>query len=55
VADLNIGLLFFLAMSSLGVYSIVLGGWASNNKYALLGALRGASQMIAYEVFMGLS
>src|SRR6476661_2226894 len=55
VADLNIGLLFFLAMSSLAVYSIVLGGWASNNKYSLLGALRGASQMIAYEVFMGLS
>jgi NADH-quinone oxidoreductase subunit H len=55
VADLNIGLLFFLAMSSIGVYSIVLGGWASNNKYSLLGALRGASQMIAYEVFMGLS
>ena len=55
VADLNIGVLFFLAMSSLGVYSIVLGGWASNNKYSLLGAMRGASQMIAYEVFMGLS
>ena len=55
VADLNIGILFFLAMSSLAVYSIVLGGWASNNKYSLLGALRGASQMISYEVFMGLS
>lgn len=55
IADLNIGLLFFLAMSSLGVYSIVLGGWASNSKYSLLGALRGASQMISYEVFMGLS
>ncbi|OQP58013.1 NADH-quinone oxidoreductase subunit NuoH [Niastella populi] len=55
VADLNIGVIFFLAMSSIAVYSIVLGGWASNNKYALLGALRGASQMIAYEVFMGLS
>ena len=55
VADLNIGLLFFLAMSSLGVYSVVLGGWASNNKYALLGAMRGASQMISYEVFMGLA
>lgn len=55
VADFNIGILFFLAMSSLGVYSIVLGGWASNNKYALLGAMRGASQMISYEVFMGLA
>ena len=55
VADLNIGLLFFLGMSSLGVYSIVLAGWSSNNKYALLGGLRGAAQMISYEVFMGLS
>lgn len=55
VTDLNIGLLFVLAMSSLGVYSIVLGGWASDNKYALLGALRAAAQMLSYEVFMGLS
>ena len=55
VADLNVGLLFFFGMSSLGAYSIVLGGWASNNKYSLLGAMRGAAQMISYEVFMGLS
>jgi len=55
VVDLNIGLLFFLAMSSMGAYSIILGGWASNNKYALLGSMRGAAQMICYEVFMGLS
>jgi NADH-quinone oxidoreductase subunit H len=55
VIDLNIGLLFFLAMSSLGVYSIVLGGWASNNKYSLLGGFRAAAQMLSYEVFMGLS
>ncbi len=55
VVDLNIGILFFLATSSIGVYSLVLGGWASNNKYSLLGALRGAAQMISYEVFMGLS
>lgn len=55
VADLNIGVLFFLAMSSLGVYSVVLAGWASNNKYSLLGALRAAAQMLSYEVFMGLS
>lgn len=55
VSDMNVGLLFFLAMSSLGAYSIVLAGWASNNKYSLLGALRGSAQMITYEVFMGLS
>ena len=55
VADLNIGLLFFLAMSSMGAYSVILGGWASNNKYSLLGAMRGAAQMISYEVFMGLA
>lgn len=55
IADLNIGLLFFLAMSSLGVYSVVLGGWASNNKYSLLGGIRASAQMMSYEVFMGLS
>jgi NADH-quinone oxidoreductase subunit H len=55
VADSNIAILFFLANSSIGVYSIVLAGWASNNKYSLIGALRGAAQMISYEVFMGLS
>ena len=55
VVDLNIGLLFFLAMSSLGVYSVALAGWSSNNKYSLLGGLRAAAQMLSYEVFMGLS
>jgi NADH-quinone oxidoreductase subunit H len=55
VSDLDVGLLFFLAMSSLGVYSVVLAGWSSDNKYSLLGALRAAAQMISYEVFMGLS
>jgi NADH-quinone oxidoreductase subunit H len=55
VVDLNIGVLFFLGMSALGVYSIVLGAWASNSKYPLLGGVRGAAQMMSYEVFMGLS
>ncbi|GAA5445498.1 NADH-quinone oxidoreductase subunit H [Microbulbifer sp. NBRC 101763] len=55
VVDLNIGLLFVLAMSSIAVYSIILGGYASNNKYALLGGLRAAAQTVSYEVFMGLS
>lgn len=55
VADLDIGVLFVLAMSSLGVYSVVLAGWASDNKYALLGSLRATAQMLSYEVFMGLS
>lgn len=52
---LNIGLLFFLAMSSLSVYSVVFAGWASNSKYSLLGGMRAAAQMLSYEVFMGLS
>ena len=55
VADTNIALLIFLANSSIAVYSIVLSGWASNNKYSMIGAMRGAAQMISYEVFMGLS
>ena len=55
VADSNVGLLFILAMSSMTVYASVLGGWASNNKYALLGGLRSAAQMVSYEVFMGIA
>ena len=55
VVDLNVGLLFFLAMSSLGVYSVALAGWASASKYSLLGGLRASAQMLSYEVFMGLS
>jgi len=55
VVDLGIGFLFFLAMSSLGVYSVILAGWSSNSKYSLVGGLRGAAQMLSYEVFMGLS
>jgi NADH-quinone oxidoreductase subunit H len=55
IADVSIGLLFFLAMASLGVYSIVLAGWSSNSKYSLIGGLRAAAQMISYEIAMGLS
>jgi NADH:ubiquinone oxidoreductase subunit H len=55
VVNLNVGLLYFLAFSSLGAYSVALAGWSSGSKYALLGALRGVAQMLGYEVFMGLS
>ena len=55
VTDLNVGLLLFLAMSSIGVYAVTLGGWASNNKYALIGGLRSSAQMISYELAMGIS
>ena len=55
VSDIDIGLLFFLAMSSFAVYSVALAGWASNSKYSLLGSIRAVGQMVSYEVFMGLS
>jgi NADH-quinone oxidoreductase subunit H len=55
ITDVNIGILFILAVSSVGVYGILLGGWSSNNKYSLLGALRSSAQMISYELSMGLS
>jgi NADH-quinone oxidoreductase subunit H len=55
IADINIAVLFFLGVGSLSVYGVVLAGWASNNKYALLGGLRASSQMISYELAMGLS
>ncbi|RBM08261.1 NADH-quinone oxidoreductase subunit NuoH [Novacetimonas cocois] len=53
--DMNVGLLFILGMMGLGVYAVVLAGWSSNSKFALLGGMRAAAQMISYEVFMGLS
>ncbi len=55
LADVNIALMYVLAVSSLGIYGIVLGGWSSNNKYALLGSLRSAAQLISYELALGLS
>jgi NADH-quinone oxidoreductase subunit H len=55
VADLPVGFLYILALTSLGVYGIVLAGWSSNNKYALLGGLRASAQMISYEIAMGMS
>ncbi len=55
VSDINIGLLYILAVTSIGVYGIMIGGWSSNNKYSLMGALRASSQMISYEIAMGLA
>src|SRR5688572_14298734 len=55
IADLNIGILYVFGVVSMGVYGIMIGGWASNNKFSLLGALRASSQMISYEIAMGLS
>ncbi len=53
VADINVGILYIFAISSLGVYGVIMGGWASNSKYPFLGALRSAAQMVSYEVSIG--
>ncbi len=55
LADINVGVLYLMSIASIAVYGIVLAGWSSNNKYALVGGVRAAAQMLAYEVFMGLS
>lgn len=55
IADLNIGILYILALSSVGAYSVIIGGWASNSKYSFLGGLRASAQVISYEISMGLS
>jgi NADH-quinone oxidoreductase subunit H len=55
VADINVGILYVFAIMSMGVYGVMIGGWASNNKYSLMGAIRASSQMISYELAMGLS
>src|SRR5207237_8253959 len=55
IADVNIGILYVFGVVSLGVYGIMIGGWASNNKYSLMGAMRAASQFISYELAMGIA